>query len=67
MFVYVNLHNYLCRPLRWLIVLWCNGSTTVFGTVCSGSNPAGTTHLDRSPFLETCSSSNPLKAASGWI
>ena len=25
------------------LVLWCNGSTTVFGTVCSGSNPAGTT------------------------
>ncbi len=20
---------------------WCNGSTTVFGTVCQGSNPCG--------------------------
>lgn len=24
-------------------VPWCNGSTTVFGTVCLGSNPGGTT------------------------
>ncbi len=22
---------------------WCNGSTTVFGTVCLGSNPGGPT------------------------
>gem|GEM_PF-4183905 len=26
-----------------LIVLWCNGSTPVFGAVCPGSNPGGTT------------------------
>ena len=26
-----------------LIVLWCNGSTTVFGSVSGGSNPPGTT------------------------
>gem|GEM_PF-1071485 len=26
------------------IVLWCNGSTTVFGSVCLGSNPGKTTH-----------------------
>ena len=26
-----------------IIVLWCNGSTTVFGAVCLGSNPRGTT------------------------
>ena len=25
------------------IVLWCNGSTTVFGSVCLGSNPGKTT------------------------
>ncbi len=25
------------------IVLWCNGSTTVFGSVCPGSNPGKTT------------------------
>ena len=24
-------------------VLWCNGSTTGFGSVCRGSNPLGTT------------------------
>ena len=26
-----------------LLVLWCNGSTTVFGSVSGGSNPPGTT------------------------
>ena len=26
-----------------LIVLWCNGSTTVFGSVSGGSSPPGTT------------------------
>ncbi len=26
-----------------IIVLWCNGSTTVFGSVSGGSNPPGTT------------------------
>ena len=30
---------YLCTE----IVLWCNGSTTVFGSVSGGSNPPGTT------------------------
>ena len=25
------------------IVSWCNGSTTVFGSVCRGSNPRETT------------------------
>ncbi len=25
------------------IVLWCNGSTTGFGSVCGGSNPPRTT------------------------
>lgn len=27
------------------IVPWCNGSTTDFGSVCSGSNPDGTTKV----------------------
>ena len=27
-----------------IFVLWCNGSTTVFGAVCLGSNPRGTTN-----------------------
>ena len=31
--------------LSLIIVLWCNGSTTVFGAVCLGSNPRGTTIL----------------------
>ncbi len=33
------------RLLLWIyrIVLWCNGSTTVFGSVCPGSNPGKTT------------------------
>ena len=26
-------------------VQWCNGSTTVFGTVCLGSNPGWTTEV----------------------
>ena len=29
------------------IVLWCNGSTTVFGSVSGGSNPPGTTQIIR--------------------
>lgn len=37
---------YLCSR----IVLWCNGSTTGFGSVCGGSNPPRTT------FKETLSS-----------
>ena len=28
-----------------LIVLWCNGSTTGFGSVCGGSNPPRTTKI----------------------
>ena len=29
----------LSSGLKSLIALWCNGSTTVFGSVCRGSNP----------------------------
>ena len=37
--------SYLCTALRKQgIVSWCNGSTTVFGSVCRGSNPRETTH-----------------------
>ena len=32
-----------------LIVLWCNGSTTVFGSVSGGSNPPGTTSRKTTP------------------
>ena len=35
--------------LEHRIVLWCNGSTTVFGSVCPGSNPGKTT--ERKPQL----------------
>ena len=27
-----------------IIALWCNGSTTDFGSVRAGSNPTGVTH-----------------------
>ena len=30
--------------LKTRIVLWCNGSTRVFGSLSGGSNPPGTTH-----------------------
>ena len=38
--------HYLCTRF---IVLWCNGSTTVFGSVSGGSNPPGTT-FQKQPF-----------------
>ena len=44
-FVLTRLHN-LCIALQkraMRIVLWCNGSTTGFGSVCLGSNPGRTT------------------------
>ena len=33
----------LFRKEAQRIVLWCNGSTTGFGSVCLGSNPGRTT------------------------
>ena len=36
----IRLKNTIFAPT---IVLWCNGSTTVFGSVSGGSNPPGTT------------------------
>ena len=43
---------YLCNALgrkSWAlrIVLWCNGSTAVFGSACLGSNPGKTTKQKR--------------------
>ena len=35
-------NHYLCNH-KTVIVLWCNGSTTGFGSVCGGSNPPRTT------------------------
>ena len=32
-------------PISRAIVLWCNGSTKVFGAFCRGSNPCGTAKL----------------------
>lgn len=31
--------------LATFIALWCNGSTTDFGSVCLGSNPSGASQL----------------------
>ncbi len=43
--LYVTLQRLRRGALRLgtTIVLWCNGSTTVFGSVCLGSNPGKTT------------------------
>ena len=41
---------YLCTA----IVLWCNGSTTVFGSVSGGSNPPGTTTIFTKPLKVKC-------------
>ena len=38
----LSLHSFSKRR-QSRIVLWCNGSTTGFGSVCRGSNPRGTT------------------------
>gem|GEM_PF-1380578 len=35
----IDAQNYTVK----FVVLWCNGSTTVFGSVSGGSNPPGTT------------------------
>ena len=35
------------------IVLWCNGSTTGFGSVCPGSNPGTTAFLSIFPLFGT--------------
>ena len=37
------------RVLFVKIVLWCNGSTAVFGSACLGSNPGKTT--EKSDYL----------------
>jgi hypothetical protein len=34
--------QYIFAPLL-VIASWCNGSTSVFGTACLGSNPGGVT------------------------
>ena len=42
-----------------LIVPWCNGSTTVFGSVSGGSSPSGTTLeevLSKEPLFCACNS-----------
>ena len=48
-FGYLVKGTYLCSALDDMhrlgnrIVLWCNGSTAVFGSACLGSNPGKTT------------------------
>ena len=43
---------------RWVslvkIVLWCNGSTAVFGSACRGSNPRKTTVKEQPAWLLFC-------------
>ena len=47
-----------------LIVLWCNGSTTGFGSVCSGSNPLRTTEKEKQ-YVNSCFSFSFLIAFGG--
>ena len=42
---------FLRVPKNCLFTPWCNGSTTVFGTVCPGSNPGGVALLNFLVFL----------------
>ena len=42
----LSLHRFSERKHK-RIVLWCNGSTTGFGSVCLGSNPGRTTQKRR--------------------
>ena len=44
----IKLKNTIFAPA---IVLWCNGSTTVFGSVSGGSSPPGTTQKIRGFFM----------------
>ena len=37
--------------MRNFIALWCNGSTTVFGSVSGGSSPPGVTNAISSKLL----------------
>ena len=41
--------SYLCSALeiKPMIVSWCNGSTSVFGTVSQGSSPCETTQKNQ--------------------
>ena len=46
-FSYPYPHSREGRVWSFRIVLWCNGSTAVFGSACPGSNPGKTTKLSR--------------------
>ena len=46
----VSLHRFPRKVL--MIGLWCNGSTTGFGSVCPGSNPGSPTR--KSPVNNVC-------------
>ena len=50
-FVLIKNYAYLCQAFRQ-IVLWCNGSTTGFGSVCPGSNPGKTTKIKANYLLK---------------
>ena len=42
-FSFVRINFFIPLRPNLKFVLWCNGSTTDFGSVCLGSNPGGTT------------------------
>ena len=44
--------NPLCSTYK--IALWCNGNTTGFGSVISGSNPLGATRWNWYMFHKRC-------------
>ena len=42
-FNFIERHNKIIVSLQLGTELWCNGSTTDFGSVCPGSNPGSST------------------------
>ena len=51
--------------MRNFIALWCNGSTTVFGSVRAGSNPARVTNVISSKLLAKINGYRVLNAIYG--
>ena len=53
--------------MRNFIALWCNGSTTDFGSVRAGSNPARVTNVISSKLLAKINGYRVLNAVYGNI
>ena len=53
--------------MRNFIALWCNGSTTVFGSVSGGSSPPGVTNAISSKLLAKINGYRVLNAGYGVI